>query len=132
MKKYKVKDAFLAELRKIPIIQVAAEKTGLSRQSIYRWKNEDEEFSKLMEEALTEGEALVNDMSESQLLSLIKEKNFPAVRFWLNHRSPKFRERIEIDGAVKIINEISPHQKEQIGKALENAKLLLKPQNNHE
>ena len=41
MKKDKVKDAFLEQLRKVPIIQVACEKVGISRNSVYRWKNED-------------------------------------------------------------------------------------------
>ena len=71
-KKKKVRNIFLAELKKVPIVQVACEKTGISRNSIYRWKREDKNFSKAMDKALAEGEALVNDMSESQLLTLIK------------------------------------------------------------
>lgn len=71
MKKNKFQDQFLDELRKVPIVQVACEKTGLSRNSVYRWRKDDKEFLKNMDTALTEGVALVNDMSESQLLTLI-------------------------------------------------------------
>ena len=48
MKKNKFQDQFLDELRKVPIVQVACEKTGLSRNSIYRWRKEDKDFLKKM------------------------------------------------------------------------------------
>lgn len=109
MKKNRHKDDFLNHLRKIPIVQVASEKSGLSRNSIYRWRNEDQQFADEMDKALTEGEEFVSAMSESQLLNLIKEKSFPAIRFWLKHRSPKFRERIEV--TTKTIDEsLTPEQ----------------------
>ena len=115
-KKHKVKDAFLSELRKIPIVQVACEKTGISRQSIYRWRQEDKAFEKEMDEALVEGEALVSDMSESQLLTLIKEKNFPAIRFWLNKRSPKYKDTVEVTAKVKTDDTLSPEDEKVVKK----------------
>jgi len=117
-KKNKIKDAFLAELRKIPIVQVAAEKSGVSRQSIYRWRQDDEEFATEMDEALAEGEALVSDMSESQLLTLIKEKNFSAIRFWLNHRSPKYKDKLEVTTKTTASDELTPEQEAIVRKAL--------------
>lgn len=120
MKKNKVKDAFLEQLRKVPIIQVACEKCGISRNSVYRWKNEDEQFRKEMETALAEGEELVNDMSESQLLSLIREKNWNAISFWLRKRNPKFRDRIEVTTPERQ-EELSPEQEEIVQKALQLA-----------
>lgn len=101
MKKKKIKNIFLEQLRKIPIVTVACEKVDISRNSVYRWRNEDEEFLKEMEVALAEGEALVNDMSESQLLSLIQDRSWQAISFWLRHRSPKFRDRVEITAKIK-------------------------------
>lgn len=120
-KKNKVKDAFLDELRKIPIVQVACEKTGISRQSVYRWKQEDKAFSKEMDQALADGEALVNDMSESQLLTLIKEKNFSAIRFWLNHRSPKFKDKIEVTTRIDMDEELTDEQQAIVRRALQLA-----------
>ena len=49
MKKNKFQDQFLDELRKVPIVQVACEKTGLSRNSVYRWRKDDKEFIKKMD-----------------------------------------------------------------------------------
>ncbi|MFA6158357.1 MAG: hypothetical protein WC763_01900 [Candidatus Paceibacterota bacterium] len=126
MKKHKIKNGFLAELRRIPIVQVACERSGISRNSVYRWRNEDAVFQKEMDKALEEGEALVNDMSESQLLTMIREKNWSAVSFWLRHRNPKFRERIEIAGSVKTIQELPPDQKEMVTNALKLADLALR------
>lgn len=125
MKKDKKKGEFLEHLRKIPIIQVACEKTGISRNSIYRWRKEDETFRKSMEEALQEGEELVNDMSESQLLTMIKEKNWSAVSFWLRHRNPKFRERLEVTANLQTPREeLDPEQEAVVREALRLASLL--------
>ncbi len=123
MKKDKVKDAFLEQLRKVPIIQVACEKVGISRNSVYRWKNDDPEFEKELTTALEEGEALVNDMSENQLLVLIREKNWHAISFWLRKRNPKFKDKIEVEVKPKQ-EEITPEQEATVREALRFAGTL--------
>ena len=122
MKKNKLQDQFLEELTKIPIVQVACEKTGLSRNSVYRWRKEDKVFEKKMDEALKSGVAFVNDMSESQLLSLIKDKSYSAISFWLRHRNDNYKEKIEI--TTKEDNEaLSPSQAKLVKHALKLASL---------
>jgi hypothetical protein len=96
MKKNKLQDQFFVELEKVPIVQVACEKCGISRNSVYRWRKTDKAFCKKMDEALTNGVALVNDMSESQLLTLIKEKNYSAISFWLRHRNDNYKDKTEV------------------------------------
>jgi predicted DNA binding protein len=132
MKKNKVRNAFFAELKKVPIVQVACEKTGISRNSVYRWKREDKNFSKTMDEALIEGEDLVNDMSESQLLTLIKEKNFSAIRFWLNHRNPRFKEKVEVTSKFEDSEELTPSQTAVVRRALQLAEILPLNKNNYD
>ena len=124
MKKNTKKDEFLEQLRKIPIIQVACEKVGLSRTSIYRWKDEDEEFKKDMEKALAEGESFVNDMSESQVLALIKDQNWSAISFWLKHHHPAYRNRVEVT-AVAPQEELTSEQEGVVREALRLASLPL-------
>lgn len=92
VKKDRTKILFLTQIHKIPIIQVACEKVGVARSTIYRWIDEDKEFAKALKEALAEGETLINEMSESQLISLIREKNWQAISFWLRKRSPRFKD----------------------------------------
>jgi len=122
MKKNKYQNQFLEELARIPIIQVACEKTGLSRNSVYRWRKEDIAFSKRMDEALAEGVALVNDMSESQLLNLIKEKNWPAISFWLKHRNDNYKNKLEITTRDDP-EELTPAQAKVVKQALKLAKI---------
>tara|TARA_B100000745_G_scaffold135556_1_gene88548 strand:- start:1955 stop:2356 length:402 start_codon:yes stop_codon:yes gene_type:complete len=124
MKKPRYSQKFLAELRKVPIVQVACEKTGVSRNSVYRWKREDKEFAKQFDEALADGVGFVNDMSESQLLQLIKEKSFSAVRFWLNKRHPAYKDKLELTNKHEIDEELTPEQEKIVKRALELAAII--------
>lgn len=122
MKKSKYQNQFLEELARIPIIQVACEKTGLSRNSVYRWRKEDSVFAKKMDESLADGVALVNDMSESQLLNLIKEKNWPAISFWLRHRNENYKNKLEVT-TKEDTEELTPAQAKVVKQALKLAKI---------
>ena len=118
MRTQKDKKAFLENLKKIPIIQAACERSNVSRASVYRWKNEDKEFAKNLEEALSVGEALINDLSEGQLITLIKDRNFSAVRFWLKNRHEKFKDRVEITNKFEKQEDLTPEQEEIVREAL--------------
>ena len=122
MKKSKLSQQFLEELKKIPIVQVACEKTGLSRNTVYRWRKEDIPFAKAMDDAMTEGVAFVNDMSESQLLTMIKEKNWSAISFWLRHRNDKYKNTLEIS-AKDDPEELTPSQAKIVKQALKLARI---------
>ena len=122
MKKNKFQNQFLEELAKVPIIQVACEKCNLSRNTVYRWRKEDKTFEKKMDESLKSGVAFVNDMSESQLLTLIKEKSYSAISFWLRHRNDNYKDKIEI--TTKEDNEaLSPSQAKVVRHALKLASI---------
>lgn len=121
MKSNDTKKLFLENLKKVPIIQVACEKAGISRATVYRWRDKNKKFRKTLNEALSEGESLINDMGESQLISLMKEKNFSAIRFWLNHRHNKFKERVEITTKSEEQEKLSPEQQKIVKEALKLA-----------
>ena len=130
MKKTTKKSEFLEQLKKIPIVQVACEKVGLSRNTVYRWRKEDKEFLKAMAEAMAEGEALVNDMSESQLLTLIKEKNWQSISFWLRHHHSAYRNRIEVTTAAPQ-EELTPEQEALVREALRLAAVSVEEKTNN-
>ena len=90
------KALLLERLKEVPIVQVACRKAGISRATYYRWRQEDPTFARRCEDALQEGNELINDMSESQIVSLIQEKKLPAIVLWLKHHSPTYgaKERI--------------------------------------
>ena len=120
MKTDKNKQLLLDCLGKTPIIQIACEKAGVSRATYYRWRKENIEFAKTADEAITEGELFINDMSESQVISLIKDKNWPAISFWLRHHHPKYANKIEVEANIKQLDEkLTPEQEAIVRKALE-------------
>lgn len=123
MKKNRDKELVLEQLKKIPIMMVACEKVGIARSTVYRWRDDDKKFAKALEEALVEGESLINDMSESQLLSMIREKNWSAISFWLRHRNPKFRERVEVTAKFEKQEALTAEQEEVVREALKLASI---------
>ena len=124
----KIKEAMLEQLRKTPIIQIACERAGLSRAVFYRWKAEDEKFSKAVDEAISEGTVFINELSESQIIALIKERDLPAIRLWLRHNHPKYRDKIEVDATIRTQNsELTPEQDEAVKRALKFAGLIEEP-----
>lgn len=92
----KNKDALLEQLAKTPIVQIACEKTSVSRATYYRWRQENKEFAENADKAIGYGNLIMSDMAESQLLSLIKDKNITAIIFWLKHHNPVYAPKLEI------------------------------------
>ena len=86
----KIREMLLTILRKMPIIEIAVKKAGISRDTYYRWRKEDKGFLEESENAVSEGIEYINDMSESQLITLIKEKKMPAIALWLRNNNPRY------------------------------------------
>lgn len=116
------KAALIEQLRKTPVIQIACEKTGVSRMTYYRWR-EDEEFAKAADEALIDGKSLVNDLAESQLLSALREGEAWSVQYWLRHHHLDYSNKLEIT-AKAASDKLTPEQQEQLDRALSLAGVL--------
>jgi len=115
----KNKEFLIEQLRRIPIVQIACEKSNVSRASYYRWRQEDAEFEKLTNEAIDNGVSLINDMAESQLISSIKDGNLSALTYWLKHRHKAYSNKLEVQGSFEHKNEeVSEEYKQLIKKAL--------------
>lgn len=97
----KEKLALIENLKQVPIVQVAANKSGIGRATYYRWRQQDKEFAILADAALADGYSLINDMSESQIISAIKDGNLTAVMYWLNHRHNAYRNKVELTTELK-------------------------------
>ena len=119
------KELLLEQLKKTPIVQIACDKIGLSRVSFYNWKKKDKEFAKQVDDALLDGRSLVNDLAESQLINAVKDRNITAIVAWLKHNHPSYKTKVEIEGRVNVIEELTPAQKELVRKALALADLTL-------
>lgn len=119
------KERLITELRRTPIVQLACQKTNVSRATYYRWRKDNETFADTCDEAIEESAGKINDMAESQLISSIKDKNMTAIIFWLKHHHPVYEARLRLDGRITHESEVlTPEQEELVGKALAMAGLL--------
>lgn len=92
----KQKRILIEHLKNVPIVQIACQKTNVSRATYYRWRQEDQDFANEADRAIDKGDQLINDLSESQLIALIKDKHPTAIFYWLNHKHPGFTNKLEI------------------------------------
>jgi len=94
----KQKKLLIEQPRKTPIVQVACQKRGVHRATYYRWRLDSPEFAAEADAAIVEGELMINDLAESQLISAIQEKNIRAITFWLNHHHARYGTKVELAG----------------------------------
>jgi glutaredoxin 2 len=120
----------LEQLRKIPIVQIACERANIGRTTFYRWRKDDPKFKKAAEEAMQDGVDMINDLSESQLIALIKEKNFPAIQLWLRQHHPVYSNRLEVKAKIEAEDPLTPEQEALIKEALGIKDIT--PKNNEE
>lgn len=118
-KKQTQKDLLVEQFKKIPIVQIACEKTGVSRASYYRWRKEDPTFARESDSALVDGSCMVNDMAESQLISAIRDKNMTAIIFWLKHHHETYTTRVNLTGLLKVEHTLSKEDEEIVRMALQ-------------
>ena len=124
------KNMLLEQLRKTPIVQIACENLDISRATFYRWKSEDEEFATLVDQAVSEGRSLINDVAESQLIGAVKDRNLAAIMYWLKHHHGDYKTKVQIDGRLETIHELSVEQKALVEQALKLAGIT--PEENNE
>jgi hypothetical protein len=84
------KAKLIDQLKKMPIVQIAVERAGVSRPTYYRWLDEDSAFRDDAMSAISEGESFISDKSEGQLFALIGDKHFGAIKTYLQHHNEKY------------------------------------------
>lgn len=73
------KEAFLSAYKACGNVSTAAQEIGLGRRTVYDWNNSDKDFA----ERFAEIPEYHLGVAEKALFKLIKENNFPAIRFFL-------------------------------------------------
>jgi len=111
------KSKIIEQLKQIPIVQVACQKTGLGRATYYRWRK-NRNFLKLSDDAISEGRKLINDLAESQLLTAIKDGNMTGIIYWLNHNHPTYATKVEVTTRLKESEVLTPEQEAIVTRAL--------------
>lgn len=95
------KELLLEQLRKTPILETACQKIGISKMTVSRWRKDSKAFNKAVDDALLEGRLKINDIAESQIISLIAQGKFEASKYWLNNNDPRYANKLEIRGTLK-------------------------------
>jgi len=91
MKKLRVETKLLYELTQTPNISLVCKKLDISRNSLYRWMREDREFSRLIRDALDQGERHTNDMVENKFMKkILTDEHWPAMKYYMDKRHPKY------------------------------------------
>jgi hypothetical protein len=60
---------------------------GIDRSTFYEWRHTDKAFAKALENV----EGRRNDEAESMLIQLVREKDGPSVRYFLDRRNPAYK-----------------------------------------
>ena len=84
------KDKFLELLESMPIVLIACKRTGISKASVYRWRETDPVFKKKYERALERGRETIVDHAESKLLKLVERESLGAIKFVLESNSDRY------------------------------------------
>ncbi len=92
----KLEELLLEQLRKSPIIENVCQKVGISVMTLYRWKKQSPKFSEAIEAALFDGRLRINDVAESQIISLIAQGKFEPSKYWLTHNNPRYAAKLEL------------------------------------
>src|SRR3989344_2124269 len=114
----KEKQALVDALKEMPIVQVACKKVGVSRATYYLWRSEDKQFRRLSDDGLGEGISFINDMSESQLITLIREKRMPAIALWLKHNHARYASKRQAHTPIANSEDLSPEEEKVVLEAL--------------
>ena len=113
---------FLVEaLKEMPIVQIACKRAGVSRATYYRWRKEDKDFLRQSEDAMVQGFEFINDMSESQIVTLIKEKKLQAMVIWLKHHHPRYGSKVRSYSPVTQREDLTPEENSILLEALKLA-----------
>ncbi|MBN1262839.1 MAG: hypothetical protein JW991_00615 [Candidatus Pacebacteria bacterium] len=111
-------ELIISQLKKTPIIQIACEKTSIGRSTYYRWLEKCPDFAKKARGAIKEGESLVSDLAESQLISAIRDRNLTSIIFWLKNHDPVYSDKVELTTSRNEEEKLTPEQQKLIEKAL--------------
>ena len=123
-RKDKNKELLIEQLKKTPIVQIVCEKLNIARSTFYRWKSDDKKFSEKADNAIIEGNGLINDLAESKLISAIKDQNMTGIIFWLKNHHKTYADKLEINGKLEHSQiELTKEQKKIIRQALKMASL---------
>jgi hypothetical protein len=117
LKREKEKELLIEQLKRVPIIQLAADKVGIARSSHFRWCKEDAAYARKVEDAIIEGVSVINDGAEAQLINAIRDRDMRAIALWLRSNHPRYANKLEVSGTINT-RKLTPEEEEIKRKAM--------------
>jgi predicted DNA-binding transcriptional regulator AlpA len=91
MKTYQKQDV-IDELKNEVTIKGVCGKLGISRQTIYRWIEEDEEFAEKLKISRKEAIYEMNDECENKVIQKIRSDDSGMIKFWLRYHHDDYKQ----------------------------------------
>lgn len=130
--KAKIKKKMIELASDNPIVSSLCHKFDISRATFYRWENQDSKFKEEFLKAKGVGITGICDMSESKIVSLVKNGSentaLNAAKYILDHNSPRYKEanqgyiRIKLENKLR---EVEHEKKELIEKTIEGIQVFI-------
>ncbi len=106
------KAKLIDQFKAMPIVLVACERAGVPRPNYYRWIRDDATFRKAVEKAKAEGRNFLNDLGEAQMVGLMKDKNWPSIKYYLEHHHPSYMKKEKSEDQRSKLKIIMLHDRE--------------------
>jgi len=91
MKTYQKEDV-IKEIQNELTIKAVCDKLDLSRQTIYRWIEEDDEFAEQLKQARKDAINAMNDICENKVVQKIMADNDGMIKFWLRYHHNDYKQ----------------------------------------
>ena len=87
-------------------ISFSCKRAGISRETYYRWIDEDRPFSASALESISSGKSFINDLAHTHLVKNIQQGDMQAIRFQLSNCHPDYRPKAPMKDEVEPVSRI--------------------------
>lgn len=86
-------------------LNMVAQECGVHRDSLHRWRNENEEFKMALDKATKDRWKAAEQMAVNTMINLCSEGNFQAVKYMLDNLGYKPVEKVEakVDATAQVM-----------------------------
>ncbi len=95
------KAAFLASLMVGKSVKAAAEHTGVGRRTFYDWRDQDAEFARAWDDAITGSIEVLEDEVRERALDRADKNSHILLMFLVKRHRPEYRENYKTEVTVK-------------------------------